>query len=219
MKTPVTKKSIQDHITYSSWKYALLALLAIFGWSLVYSMTTYRAPEEKKIILGVYSYGNSTNVDAYMETVRQDLLPEMEEMISQYILPDEAYGAMILSTRIAARECDMYVLPRQVFQGYANDSAFMPLDVVLPDLVKDLEEAGVSFSRAWRTAEGSTEKHLYGIPCADLPGMANMLNTSTSDMFISVFFETGNNENVLIFFEQFIRDMLLEPTVVETPAQ
>ena len=35
MKTPLTKERLQNHITYSSWKYILLAVVAIFGWNLV----------------------------------------------------------------------------------------------------------------------------------------------------------------------------------------
>lgn len=218
MKTPITKEKIQNHITYSLWKYALLAVVAIFGWNIIYSMTAYRAPEEKKVVLGVYSYGSDTNINAYMEQIRVDLMPDMEEMFAQYIMPDATYGDMILSTRIAARECDIYVLPRSQFQGYAGQGAYMPLDTVLPDLIADLEAAGVSLSRGYRTNEETGEKHQYAIPCADLPGIAPMLQADTSDMYIGVFYETENNENVLKFFEQFIRDMMIKPEVNEIPA-
>ena len=34
MKTPITKEKIQNHLHYSSWKYILLAVVAIFGWNL-----------------------------------------------------------------------------------------------------------------------------------------------------------------------------------------
>ena len=75
MKTPLNKKILQNHLTYAWWKYALIALLAVVGWSLIYSMTEYRAPEEKKIILGVYAYGSDANIAPYMESVRAELLP------------------------------------------------------------------------------------------------------------------------------------------------
>jgi len=45
MKTPITKAKLQNHFTYSLWKYALLAVVAIFGWNIVYSMTAYQPPE------------------------------------------------------------------------------------------------------------------------------------------------------------------------------
>lgn len=219
MKTPVTKEKLRNHLTYSLWKYAVLAAVAIFGWNIIYSITAYRVPDEKKIVVGVYSYGSDINLNAYMEQVRQDLLPEMEAMEAMYIMPDETYGAMILTTRVAARDCDIYVLPRTEFQNYAAQGAYMALDEVLPDLIDDLTEAGVSLSRGSRTNEETGEKHQYAIPCASLPGMQSMLQCDTSDMYIGVFFATGNDENVLTFFEQFIRDMMIEPVIEELPAE
>lgn len=218
MKTPVTKAKIQNHFTYSLWKYALLAVIAIFGWNIMYSVTAYRAPDEKKIVVGVYSYGSDANLNAYMEQIRLDLLPDMEEMEAMFIMPDETYGAMILTTRVAARDCDIYILPREQFQSYAAQGAYMALDEVLPDLVADLEAAGISLSRGNRTNDATGEKHLYAIPCGGLPGMQAMLQCDVSDLYIGVFFDTGNDENVLIFFEQFVRDMMLEPTMEELPA-
>lgn len=219
MKTPVTKERIQNHLTYSLWKYVLLAVAAVFGWNIIYSVTAYRPPEEKKVVLGVYAYGEEEWINTYMEEIRQELLPEMEEMNAIYIMPDETYGAMILSARIAARECDMYVLPREQFQSYAAQGAYMQLEEVLPDLVADLEAAGISLSRGYRTYEETGEKHLYAIPCAELPGMQSMLYTDVSDMYIGVFFSTGNDENVLTFFERFIRDMMVEPEAAAAAAE
>lgn len=221
MKTPVTKEKIQNHISYSLWKYALLAVIAIFGWNIIYSVTEPQAPEEKKIIVGLYAYGNETNMNAYMEQVRQELMPDMEEMMLNLIMPDETYGDMILSTRIAARDCDIYVLPRTQFQNYAAQGAFMPLDEVLPELIAELESRGVSLSRGNRANEElGGEKHQYAIPCADLPGVMSMFECDTSDMYLCIFFETGNNDNVVKFFDQFVRDMLVEPvSATETPAQ
>ncbi len=220
MKTPVTKEKLQNHIHYSLWKYVLLGLVAIFGWNLIYSVTAPQVPEEKKVIAGIFAYGEDVNINAYCEQVRLEYMPDMEDISAQFIMPDEMYGDMILSTRIAARECDIYILPRTQFQSYAAQGAFMPLDVVLPDLIADLEAEGVSLSRGYRTNEETGEKHQYGIPCADLPSIMPMLMCDTKDMYISVFFYTDNDENVLKFTDRFVRDMLVEPTPVQAaPAQ
>ena len=218
MKTPLTKEKLQNHFTYSLWKYALLAVIAIFGWNLIYSMTAYQAPEEKKVVMGVYSFGSEDNINAYMEKVRVELMPDMEEMYASYIAADATYGDMILSPRIAARDCDIYVLPRAQFQSYSAQGAFMALEEVLPDLIADLEAAGGSLNRGYRALEETGEKHQYGIPCANLPGILPMLSTDTSDMYLSIFTVTGNDENVIKFFDQFVRDMLIEPATVEFPA-
>ena len=215
MKTPLNKEKIQNHFTYSLWKYALLAVAAVLGWNIIYSVTEHQAPDEKKVILGVYAYANETSMNAYMENVRQEMMPDMEEMAANIIMPDEMYGDMILSTRIAARDCDIYLLPRTQFQNYAAQGAFMPLDEVLPDLIADLEAAGISLSRGCRANdELGGEKHQYGIPCSDLPAIGPMLQIDTSDMYLCIFFETGNNDNVALFFGQLVRDMLEEPVEI-----
>lgn len=219
MKTPLTKEKIQHHFTYSLWKYALLAVIAVFGWNIVFSVTAYRVPEEKKVTVGVYAYGDESLLTTYMETIRLESMSDMEELSCAFIMPDESYGDMILSTRVAARDYDIYILPRTQFQSYAAQGAFMKLDEVVPDLLAELEAAGVSLSRGSRSLEDGTEKHQYAIPCADLPSMDAMLQTDTSDMYVCIFYETGNDDNAIKFFEQFLRDMLEEPVQVELPAE
>lgn len=216
MQTPVTRKKLQDHFTYSWWKYGLLCILAFMGWSILYATTAYRSPQEKTIVLGVYSAGSETNAVTYMQQVQQIHLPDMEVVEPMYILPDQQYGDMILMTRVAGNDCDVYVLPTQQFQSWANQGACQPLDVVAPDLIAELEDGGISLSRG-RRANGETgEKHIYGIPCRDLPGADHLLGMNTDDMYICVFHNTGNDENVLKFLGIFVRDLMNEPPVTPT---
>ncbi|MBR4081222.1 MAG: hypothetical protein IKK21_05510 [Clostridia bacterium] len=218
MQTPLTKKRLRDHVSYCWWKYALLAIIAVFGWNIIYSITAYRPPEEKKIILGLYGTGNEANITNYMLEVQQTLLPEMEDMSPMYILPDETYGDMILMTRMAAKECDLYVLPTTQFQNWAAQGACMPLDEVLPEVVAALEEAEISLSRGRREITDSGVKHLYGVPLKDLPGAQDMFLTNTSDMYLCVFHDTGNDENVLRFAETLIRKLMEASEEAAAPA-
>lgn len=219
MKTPVTKQLLKDHITYSWWKYVLMILLALFGWNLIYSMTAYRPPEEKKVIVGLYGYGTSYNLDDYMLEVQRIHLPDMEEVAPMDIAPDEAYGEMILTTRMISGECDIYILPTEEFQNWAAQGACQPLDEVLPELVADLEETGISLSRGRRQNANTGEKHVYGIPLRDLPGAQDLLWCDTTDLYVCVYHKTGNDENVLKFMDIFVRDMLNEPPVTPTDLQ
>lgn len=214
MKTPLTKEKIQNHFHYSLWKYALLAVIAVFGWNLIYASTAPQTPEDKKVVLGIYAYGENQGIDAYMEQVRVDYMPDMLELTAQFIMPDQTYGDMILSTRFAARECDIYLLPKTQFQSYAAQGAFMPLEEALPDLVADLEAAGVSLSRGVRTVEETGEKHQFGIPCASMTSLQSTLLCDMSDMYLCVFFTTENDENVLKFTDYFVRDMMAQSGVV-----
>ncbi|MBQ2953609.1 MAG: hypothetical protein IJE07_08645 [Clostridia bacterium] len=216
MRTPVTRKKLQDHFSYSWWKYGLLILVAWMGWNILYSVTAYRPPEEKKVILGVYSYASSANAEAYMAEVQRVHMPDMERVAPMYILPDESYGEMILLTRVAANECDIYILPTAQFQSWADKGACQALDEVAPGAVAELEAAGVTLTRGYRTSEGTQEKHLYGIPCRDLPGADHLLGTNADDMYICVFHKTGNDENVLKFLGILVHDLLNEPPATPT---
>ncbi len=211
MKTPVTHERLQNHLTYSWWKYVLMMVLVIFFWSILFTTTRYRPPEEKKVIVGVYGAGNQTALDAYMEDVRQLLLPDMEEMNTQFIMSDETWGSSVLMTRMTARECDIYLLPKDLFQTYAQQGVFVALEETMPELVSELESRGISLSRGWRTDSDTGEKHLYGIPCADLPYLDTFLYPTADSYYACIFRANGNEENVQAFFDYFIRDMLNEP--------
>lgn len=177
-------------------------------WSILFTTTRYRPPEEKKVIVGVYGAGNQTALDAYMEDARQLLLPDMEEMNTQFIMSDETYGSAVLMTRMTARECDIYLLPKDLFQTYAQQGVFVALEETMPDLVSELESRGISLSRGWRTDSDTGEKHLFGIPCADLPYLDTFLYPTADSYYACIFRANGNEENVQAFFDYFIRDML-----------
>lgn len=217
MQTPITREKLRDHLTYSWWKYVLLVIVAIVGWGIVYPMTAYRPPEEKKVIMGVYSAGSSQNATVYMQQVLESRMTDMELMEPMYILPDAQYGEMILMTRVAARACDIYVLPGAQFQTWAAQGACQALDVVAPEIISELEIASVSLSRGRRTNEDTGETHIYGIPCRELPAAQLLFGMNdVTDMYICVFHETGNDENVLKFLQIMVHDLLIEPTI--TPA-
>lgn len=218
MNTPITRQRIQHHIAYSWWKYALLVVFAVMGWSLLFAVTRYQPPEDKKIVMGVYGSGNQVAIDQYMGEMGAIYLPEMELMNSMVMADDPAYGAAVLTTRIAARDCDVYIFPKDVFQNYAELGAFLPLEDKLPDLVQTLTNAGIPLSRGWRASEDEG-KHLYGIPCTDLPGLDAFIYPNADDYYACVFFMTENDENVLRFFDIFIRDMMNEPVVTPTDLQ
>lgn len=218
MKTPITKKRLQDHFAYSWWKYGLLCVIAFMAWSIVYATTEYRPPEEKKVVMGVYSASSDVNANIYMQEVQRLYMPDMELLEAQYILPDQQYGSMILLTRVAGQECDIYVLPTQQFQSWAGQGACQPLELLLPELIQDLTDAGVSLSRGFRQADNTGEKHQFGIPCRDLPGaplLLGMTEAEAADMYICVFHNTGNDENVLKFTDILVRDMMNEEIIFE----
>lgn len=209
MKTPITRQRLRNHLTYSWWKYVLLFVIAIFGWNITYTVTRYRAPEEKKVVMNLYVYADQAMLDAYMAEINASLMPDMEEMNTVFTTLDDMYGDMIFSTHMAANEGDIYMLDRSRFQQAAASGAFVPLEGEA-ELVAALEEAGASVSQGWRTMSETGERHLYGIPCTSLPGLAPYL-ADPADSYLAVLVNNHNDENVLKFLNIFIRDMLREP--------
>lgn len=213
MKTPINRNAVRQHFTYAWWKYALLAVLTVFGWNLIYTVTEYQPPADKKIDLFVFSYGENELMNAYMEQVRSTDMTDMEEMSSVFVGVDDTYTPMQLTTYIAAGEGHLYILPKEYFQSYASQGAFMALEDI-PGLTDSLAEAGISIDRGWRTPEESDEKHLYGIPLENFPGLSAYIY-DTSDLYISITVTNGNDENSIKFLQRFLTDMLEEPIEVD----
>ena len=82
-----------------------------------------------------------------------------------------------------------------------------------------LDAAGVSYDRGWCVSEETGEKHLYGIPLADFPGLASCLY-GYQDSYLSISMTNGNDENSAKFLQLFLEDMLEPPVQVNlTDAQ
>ena len=206
MKTPLTRERLRNHILYSWWKYALLVVIASFGWDIIYNMTRYRPPEAKKVTVNVYVYANETALDAYLAGVHEAQMPEMEEMSAAYTLLDEMYGDMIFSAHMASGDGDVYLLSRDYFQRYASAGVYRALEDDL-ELLTTLEGAGISLTQGWRALSDTGERHLYAIPCANLPGIAAYVY-DPSDCYLTVLFNNGNDENVMRFLNIFVNDLL-----------
>ena len=213
MKTPINKESIRQHFTYSMWKYILLVVIAIFGWNLIYSVTAYQPPKDKCIDMFIFGVGEETVMDAYMETVRTAEMTDMEEMDAVLMVVDETYTPMQLMAYIAAGEGHLYILPKDYFVGYGTQDLFVQLDTI-PGLIEKLDASGVSYDRGWCISEETGEKHLYGIPLADFPGLASCLY-GYQDSYLSISVTNGNDENSAKFLQIFLEDMLEPPVQVD----
>ena len=128
VKTPINKKTLTQHFQYSWWMYLLSAVLCFFLWDLMYTVTAPRTPDNEKLELYLYAYGEENAVNDYLEKVHTTEMSDVTEMTAQYIMPDESSGPMVLATRIMAGEGDLYLLPRDFFQSYASQGLFVALD-------------------------------------------------------------------------------------------
>ena len=208
MKTPVTSGKLKQHLTYSWWKYLLIAV-AVFGLvDLLYSVTAYRPPRDKTVGLYVYGYINEPALTEYMDNVRATEMSDMEELNYVTLMVDDTYGPMQLMTYLAVGEGDLYLLPREEFLSYAASGSLVPLenDTELMDLFTN---AGISLQSGWRMETESGETHLYGIPQDKIPGLSQY--ASAQDGFLGMIVTSGNRENAMKFLRILCRDMISEP--------
>ena len=205
MKTPVTVDRLKQHLAYSLWKYILLGCLVVFGWNIIFTVTAYRPPKEKIVDLYIYGYGDYDPLNEYMEKIRTTEMQDMEQMTAVLLPVDETYGMMALSTRVAAGEGDLYLLPREIFQTTASESWFQELDdeTWLQDFCA---EHGINLERCWRRSNETSERHLYAIPVSALPGLEKLIY-ATDEYYLSVLANNGNPENVMKFLSILLRDM------------
>ena len=115
MKTPINSRTLKQHLAYSWWKYLLVAVLAFGLVDLLYSVTAYRSPADKRVEFYVYGQMDQEKLTAYMENVRKTEMDDMEVMTPLQLLDDGYYGSMQLMTYMAVGEGDVYLLPRDEF--------------------------------------------------------------------------------------------------------
>ena len=208
MKTPINAQTLKHHFTYHWWMYVLALLAGIFLIDLLFTVTAPRTPEDKKVEFYIYGLSDQVNLDAYMEKVRTEEMPDMESMRSVSIYQDETYGPMQLMTFVAAHEGDLYLLPRDEFLSLASSGGFLPLEGDA-ELMAIFNEAGIDLKRGWRTLSESDETHLYGIAADLLPGLQSFCYADNG--YLSVLVNSGNDENTLKFLRILCRDMLTAP--------
>ena len=217
MKTPITLKRLQQHWQYNWWKYALLVCISLLGWNLIYSMTAYRPPQEKVVDVYIYGYSIDEGLQEYLDTVRTEKMTDMEQMDAVVITPDETYGGMVLSTRFAANEGEVYILPKTYFQNYASQGWFLELEG-MEGLVEKLEGEDVNLERSWRMNTETGERHLYGIPLSALPGLAAHV-VCDEEAWVCLSASGRNDANAYRLLELMVNDLLTAPEPsVETEA-
>lgn len=212
MKTPVTSDRLKQHFAYNWWKYLLIAVIGFGLVDLIYTVTAYRPPRDKKIGFYVYGYTNDEELTAYLDHVRETEMSDMEEISSVQLINDESYGPMQLMTYFTTGEGDVYLLSRETFLNYAPDGAFVPLEND-PDLMALLDSAGVSVQSGWRRNTETGETHLYGIPQSKLPALSRY--AQAQDGFLCQIVTGGNQENAAKFLRILCRDMIAEPPDAE----
>lgn len=214
IKTPLNKDTIRQHLTYSGWKYLIMAVIVVFGWSLYFTMTQYKSPQDKRIDVYVLSSSVSQDVlDAFMEPIWKETVPEMETVEGVLLIDTGDYNTtMQISTYIAAGEGDIYILTSELFKSYAGQGAFLNLDELAENGTLDLNGIDVVKGRVSVIVDYdenfepiSAEQHLFGIPLDSFDGYWEKLQLDYRNMVAAIMVNNQNDENVIPFFNAFLQ--------------
>ena len=192
----LTLKWLKNHLTYSWWKYLLVAVISVFGVDVLFSVTAYRPPEDKKIEL----YLCSGYADA--EAVKADFWPRLLERCSDQeelvvmninLASDDIYVRMQFSTYCAAQQGDVCLLPRSEFRKLAAegaDEAFLELSPYLKSGVIDAR--GIDLADT-TLAAASGVQGVYGIPADTLYGLLDY-GCDPADSVLCIMVYNGNDD-------------------------
>lgn len=203
----LSKKSVRDYLTYSWWKYLALVIVCVLGVDLLFTMTAYRVPENKKI--EVFILNGFPDAQRMEEELWQDLsaaYPEQEELRVQCIniLSADMYAYMQFSTYVAAQQGDVCLMPVSEFeklsaegaeQGFIELTPYMERGLIDPDDI-DLTDG------MQRSSEGI--EGLYAIPADSLYGLLP-LGVDPRDSVLCIFDYNGNDETSAFVLGDMIR--------------
>ncbi|MCL2811801.1 MAG: hypothetical protein FWD25_07925 [Clostridia bacterium] len=197
VNTRITKERMRHHFSYGVWKYVLLAVLAIFGWDLIYSMTAYRPPADKKLDIYIVSPGADVN------RMREDLLeplqavfPDQEAFSFLYVALDddrEPNAVMQFTTYIGAMQGDVFLLSMGLYRQYGSaleDGLFLQLDEAIASGQLSIEGMDIESVR-FEDGDG-----IYGIPAKTLYGLTDYM-INNEHMVLAIPAYSGNAENAI----------------------
>lgn len=169
--TKITRDRIRHHFNYNWWKYVLLAVVAVFGWDMVYTSTAYRAPKDKRLDGYIVGYSTPEETLQWLSEETLALFPQLEDSSFQSIVYSESdnyYGSIQMTTYMGAGEGDIMLLPRERFDALASGEAFLRLDEAIAQGAIDLR--GIDVSSTTLTPQDG-EAGVYGIPTDALYGL------------------------------------------------
>ena len=214
IKTPINKETIKNHMTYSTWKYVLMAACVIFGWSLIYTTTAYRSPQNKRVDVYIQSNtASSESIQAFLDPIWKKTVPEMETVNGVAMSTIDDYTtSMQLMTYMAAGEGDIYFLTEQYFKSFAGQGSFLALEDLVADGTIQADDVELSKGYVAYVEEYDendrpikTSRHLYGIPLDSFYGFMGGMQLDNRGLYAVIIINNQNDENVIPFFNALLQ--------------
>ena len=204
---PITSEKVKNHFHYHLWKYALLAVLSIIAWNMLFTITRYRVPEHMKVEFytdGVLIPETTATMDALMAKIHEEALPDMEEVSYTFLSNDDSYGQMQLTVWIAAGQGNVYLLSRERFTSMAAGGAMADLQPYIDSGALPVEGLNLSGGRVRDHSTGKSAQ--YGIPADNLPKLWEY-GIFPQDAVLSVLTAGGNVNGAVRFLDYLLATM------------
>jgi len=177
-KERITKKWLKNHIFYSWWKYLALAAVCVFCVDMLFTMTEYRPPEEKKVEVYILNdYVEASAMREELSPIFFERFPEQEELtvLSINIGSDDMYARMQFTTYAAAQQGDVYMLPVSEFRNLTAEEydAFVDLAPYMDSGVINVRNIDVS---GYEVENADGTRSIYAIPSDTLYGLTQYSN-------------------------------------------
>lgn len=199
---------LRNHFTYSLWKYALLVIVSVGGWNLIYSATAYKPPPDKKIDTYIVGGVFATDTEQSLAELAAPAFPDMESVEFRPIVmetQDDYYATLQLSTYIGAQEGDVYLMDPERFKLYAEAGLFIPLDDLFGDGLFGDARQGVY------TYDDDTQKvtAAYGVSMEKLYGLLD-IGIDNRNMWMGVTAYSKNQDNAIKMMQWFVSTFMKE---------
>lgn len=202
---PITRNKIKNHFHYHWWQYVLLVVLCVLGWNLLYTTTRYQTPEHLKVELymdGFDSMETSEAMNALLQRIHAQALPEMEEVTYVVLNADDTYGPMQLTVWVSAGQGDVYLLTKDRYKSLAAGGAMVNLQPYIDSGA--LQVDGLNLKAGQVRDEETGEMVQRGIPTDELPNLQNY-GAISKGAVLSVLARSGNEENAILFLNELIQ--------------
>lgn len=143
MDIKLTKKRLNDHLSYDWWKYLAVIVASIFLWSLLFTMTAPRLASSKKLeiffIVNGFSHDNSNKL---RNGLREYLSDEFVEIHFNNYNPGDSVTAQVLTARLSVKEGDLYTFPFSnepninTMGSYIDNGLFIDFESIIADAIE-----------------------------------------------------------------------------------
>ncbi|MCK5129329.1 MAG: hypothetical protein KAQ68_05740 [Clostridiales bacterium] len=197
----ITKERFKNHFHYGKWLYFVMITAGVLVFSLIFNMTRPIVPKEFKVDI---NYIGQT-VNEVFETIWEEdilaTLPDDQQEVNIYAFgfnaEDTSSGFTfydVMFARMAAKEDDIQILPKAVYEMYAKGGAYISLE----DIAGKYEYAEDVDIDAYKFASNNSDNEvakLYGLPLDNAMGLLE-LGIDPKGKVLAVMIYSENYENV-----------------------